>query len=116
MNFYQMPSIYGGMNFTKALYKTGKKVSGLSTAQIDELWYKCWDHSVEVFEAVVEKLDPKIIVITSREIGKYYQRYRHSDKKLITVDHPSSAWWNRKREGECSSREKLEKKFEELYG
>lgn len=139
MNFYQMPSIYRGMNFTKALYNSGKNVSGFSEEEIDKIWYECWAHSVEVFEAVVEALAPKLIVITSSEIGKYYYRYGQrkpdgknepyvdkygtpfwpgklcGDNRLLVVDHPGSAWWNRKKNGKETSRKILENKFREIY-
>ena len=128
MNFYQMPSIYRGMNYTKALYRSGKQ-TGFSNECIDSVWYRCMEESANVFEAVVGILKPKTILITSEEVWRYYCRYARKnedgnysggslveDPRIIHVAHPGSCWWNRKKKNDdFTSKEQLERKLIEIY-
>lgn len=135
MNFYQMPSIYAGMGFTKAFYKNGnylcdKGVIGWDKNKIDELWYDVFGESAKVFNEVVSILNPKAIVVTSMEVEKYYKRYGSKniageysagvlaeDTRMIYVDHPGCAWWNSvKKNRECSSKDYLGKQLKKIYG
>ena len=117
MNFYQMPSIYNGVNFTKALCAAGEK-ENLSAEQIDNIWSECMEKSAKIFEDVVNALDPVSIVVSSREVEKYYCKVGKlfNDPRMIYVDHPDSAWWNKKKEGaEETSKEHLESRLKEIY-
>lgn len=144
MNFWQMPSIYYGQNFSKALYDSIKFLNpGLSRKELnrkyDDEWYKCFFKSVEVFEAVVEALEPDLILITSNEVGTSYKTYgtrvteigdaKYVDrngyrfnpglldgkKNMVYLDHPGSSWWNCKKDSEEeTSKERLEKALKDL--
>lgn len=128
MNFYQMPSIYYGENYTKALYAAGK-LANYSTESIDEIWYECMEKSSKVFEDVVNALDPVCIVVSSREVEKYYSKYGSknsggtysagklcNDPRMIYVDHPGSSWWNRRKKNvQETSKEHLESRLKEIY-
>lgn len=128
MNFYQMPSLRYGENFTEALYKAGKE-SNVPTEKLDAFWYECMEKSVNVFEDVVTALDPLCILVSSMEVEKYYKRYGsknndgtyaegrlYNDPRMVYVDHPDSAWWNRKKNGETkTSKEKFESCLRNIY-
>ncbi|MBR6403467.1 MAG: hypothetical protein IKS48_08815 [Eubacterium sp.] len=127
MNFYQQPSIYANTNFTKSLYKAGYFV-GKNTVEIDELWYEIFDKSVEIIEKVIDILNPKVIVVTSSEIEKYYRQYGSIDeygkrtegkyytrKNIIWLDHPGTSWWNRRKKDSKSSKERFEERLKEIY-
>lgn len=129
MNFYQMPSIYFDKNYTKALYSAGK-IEGMNNDQIDKLWYECFDNSVKIFENVVEEIEPKIIIVSSMEVCKYYEKYAlidesgkrgkgklFKDSRVIFVDHPGTSWWNRVKKDNAllTSKQRLENKLKEIY-
>ena len=128
MNFYQQPSIYYGENFTNALYIAGEYL-GRTTEEIDALWYDIFDRSVAIVESVIDVLEPKAIVITSTEVQRYYKAYGSVDQsgarqkgryfdddRIIWLDHPGSAWWNRvKKDATISSKEQFENRLRDIY-
>ena len=127
MNFYQQPSIYHGMNFTRPLYLAGEYLNWDSET-IDEMWYKIFDESVRIVENVIEILEPQAVVITSNEIYEYYRDYGSANEKnqrvagklidddrMIWVDHPGSPWWNRAKNDEQTSKMKFEDSLRKIY-
>lgn len=141
MNFWQMPSLYKGENFSKASFESMQLCNnGLCEKELlkkyDDFWYKCFQNSVEVFEAVVDALEPNLILITSSEISTSYKTYGirveneadakykdrngylfmpgklDGDPRIIYLDHPGCSWWNKKKKDEEeTSRERLEDKL-----
>ncbi len=104
MNFYQLPSLYDGVNFTEALY-CGGHFWGWSDSRIETMKVEAIEKSLKVLKATVDVLDPKVIVVTSMEVYDICQEYKNdlasffSDKETIWVDHPGSPWWNRIKQG-----------------
>lgn len=144
MNFWQMPTVYYGSNFSSAMYESMQFCHGnLNKKELlkkyDELWYKCFFKSVEVFEAVVKALEPNVILITSSEVGESYRKYGTQvadadeaeyedrngllfkpgklaeDRRIVWLDHPGCSWWNRRKKGETeTSKQLLERKLSQM--
>ncbi len=118
MNFFQMPSLYSGESFWKALKISAKKQNN------EQLAYAVYETaariSAGVLDDVIKAIDPTVVVFTSSAAWKAYQKYRsHADSKdnpaMIQTAHPGCCWWNRKRKNGLSSREHLKAELEKVY-
>lgn len=116
MNFIQMPSLYSGMSYWPSLIENMKKNPDIPISA-EEIWNSSIDYSVRVFDAVVDKLNPRLVVFTSISAGKAYRNKKgkySDDERVLYLDHPTSSWWNRKKREGFSSREKLEKTLSDI--
>ena len=89
--------------FKRPSYDEGKTIAGLSETD--------YRYAYEVSCDIIKVLEPRMIVFLSR---KAYDAFYEADRdngfgshyNIRSVSHPSSAWWNRKRnDGGCSREE-----------
>lgn len=114
MNFFQMPSIYESEPYWRSLKMSSKKLGDEKLA--DDLWQKIVDESVLTLDYVIEQLKPKRIFVLSQSAYSAYKENRNCKykNKIISLDHPASPWWYRKKKnGEKSSKEMFEDALQE---
>ena len=113
MNFFQMPSLYKGMNFGNSLWKSAQKLGDEQLAR--DTWEKAAEISANTLHDVIDILDPKVVIITSVSAYDVYHSKYSGDPRVIKATHPCSAWWNRKHGSDHKSgRERLENKLREF--
>ena len=100
MNFFQQPSLYAGASFWEALlYATneGRK----NHPEANALWEECACHSAKVLDAVIDILEPKLVIFTSKSASEAYRgdygygRYAKDKNRVFYTYHPGSPYWNR---------------------
>lgn len=118
MNFFQMPSLYSGESFWKALEISAKKQNNEQLAY--EVYETAAQVSARVLDDVIKAIDPTVVVFTSSSAWKAYQKYgSYADSQdgpvMIQTAHPGCCWWNRKRKNGWSSCEYLKAELEKVY-
>jgi len=100
MNFFQQPSLYKGASYWEALrYATNEDRKKHPVAS--ELWAECACHSARVLDAVIDILEPKLVIFTSKSATEAYRddckNGKHAKEKdlVIYTYHPGSPYWNR---------------------
>lgn len=89
MNFFQMPSLIEGVKFWDSLDVAHNVNAG-------QLWDICVERSSQVLDAVVEILDPTMIVFTSISAGEAYAGKYKDDLRVIYTSHPQAPFsWNK---------------------
>lgn len=111
MNFYQMPSLYKGKNYWDSLWAAATKVNNEQLAL--DMYKRVADESSIVLDAVIEILNPRVIIFTSKAARGAYNGKHAQDSTIIESGHPGSPWWNRKNKSGKSGREMLVEKLTE---
>lgn len=88
---------------------------------INCLHHDNFERSLRIVEKVVDILNPRVIVVTSKEVYRHYVEYKYDGfqwkNSIIWLDHPGSAWWNRvRKDEEKPSRIILEEGLKRIYG
>lgn len=92
MNFFQMPSIIRGEKYWYSLWSSDQ-----STAV--ELWNVCKEHSAKALDAVIDILNPRVVIFSSTSAFGAYNESDHNhlhDSLIEYVPHAGCSWWNRK--------------------
>ena len=92
LNFFQMPSLIKGEKYWNSLC-----ISDQSTAT--ELWNVCKDNSAKVLDAVIDTLEPKVVIFSSNSAFEAYQESNHNTEHnslIKSVPHAGCSWWNKK--------------------
>lgn len=114
INFMQMPALYDG----KSLYTSFITNSQHSSVSADEMWEYVARKSTEIFDQVVEIIEPKLIVFTSSQARDAYMKnggkYSEIDD-ILYLCHPGCSWWNRSNGSRKSSREQLEEVLKNTF-
>ncbi len=97
MNFFQMPSLFDGAGFWKSIENAENR---------DEVWNTAVEKSKEVLDAVIDIMEPQIVIFVSQQAYNAYQesdaKHKNDDNVKGDVAHPGSPWWNRrKKDGSC---------------
>lgn len=100
MNFFQMPSLYEGQKYWNSLLKSSKKANNKTLAY--DLWETSVAKSVKTVDAVIDILDPKVVVFTSISAGDAYRNYKnmkneqYNRNRYIFTSHPNTPYtWNK---------------------
>ena len=95
MNYFQMPSLLSGKKYWKSLEYDSKLCTGNKESAY-EMWNKCVQKSDAVLDAVIDILEPTMIVFTSLSAGKAYSGRYKNDKRTVYTSHPQSpVSWNK---------------------
>lgn len=98
MNFYQQPALYKGLSYWKALHKS--TAEGKDHCIASKHWDECVLESIKVIDAVIECLEPELVVFTSASASNAYCSEFGNGKfakesYVIYTYHPGSPYWNR---------------------
>ena len=95
MNYFQMPSLLSGKKYWNSLEYDSKLCTGNKESAY-EMWNKCVQKSDAVLDAVIDILEPTMIVFTSLSAGKAYSGRYKNDKRTVYTSHPQSpVSWNK---------------------
>lgn len=89
MNFFQMPSLYEGVNFWNSLEMSSNKNGVPSLA--GEIWDEAVANSINTVDRVIDIIEPQMIVFTSISAGKAYKSWKgkySNDSRSIYTSHP----------------------------
>ena len=100
MNFFQMPSLYEGVNFWNSLEMSSNKNGVPSLA--GEIWDEAVANSINTVNRVIDIIEPQMIVFTSISAGKAYKSWKgkySNDSRSIYTSHPGYpyTWWKKLR-------------------
>lgn len=112
MNFFQMPALYKGKKFWDSL-RYGARRLGLSkeeaTIYATQMWDKAVKESSEIFDQVVDILQPNIIIFTSLSAWNAYEGKYKDAPNIITTVHPGCKYWNNPKEWQNGKKQLIEK-------
>lgn len=94
MNFFQIPSLVYG----EGIYNSLKTCDDNWKQNGEKVWEKVCEQSTKVFSRVVDIIEPKLIIFTSKLAYSVYEREKLDFGKDVIIKslvHPGCSWWNR---------------------
>lgn len=112
INFFQMPSLYSGESFWKSLYFSAKRQKE-KKKDAKQLANDTWDNVVkkssDIFDKVVEILEPNVIVFTTLSAWNAYDGKYKNDDRIIGTVHPCCPYWHKPKNGQIGKEELIDK-------
>ncbi len=114
MNFFQMPSLFEGMNFWKSLTINNTEEKALA------VWYKTVEESGKVLDSVIDIIKPELVIFVSKSAYGAYKgsNAKHKDDENVKgICHPGCSYWFKKRksDGLCG-KDDFEKCLKQFIG